>query len=193
MVGILIGRASHRALREMIADALLPERAHVRSSKYLNNVIEQKHRNIKSRTNVMLGFKRFRSVATTTSGIELMHRIRKVSSTSPLSDSRIPRRPLSGMLFCSINKISLFIGDVSASPAVRTRTVMAIEVPYFHSPDFTATPEYGRTRPRRSRGWWSFPRGSARRRSPLKFSPCGSHLQSSFNPAKVLVISLPDC
>jgi transposase-like protein len=77
MVGILIGRASHRALREMIADALLPERAHVRSSKYLNNVIEQKHRNIKSRTNVMLGFKRFRSVATTTSGIELMHRIRK--------------------------------------------------------------------------------------------------------------------
>jgi hypothetical protein len=35
------------------------------------------HRNIKSRTNVMLGFKRVRSAATTISGVELAHRIRK--------------------------------------------------------------------------------------------------------------------
>ncbi|WP_216674430.1 DDE-type integrase/transposase/recombinase, partial [Paraburkholderia madseniana] len=49
------------------------------SSKYLNNVIEQDHRHIKSRTYVMLGFKRFRSAATTISGIELTHRIRKWS------------------------------------------------------------------------------------------------------------------
>jgi transposase-like protein len=69
--------ASHRAVREMIADGLLPEGTHVRSSKYLNNVIEQDHRKIKSRTKVMLGFKRFKSAATTISGIELMHRIRK--------------------------------------------------------------------------------------------------------------------
>src|SRR5579864_2595625 len=69
--------ASHRAVREMKADGLLPENTKVRSSKYLNNVIEQDHRHIKSRTNVMLGFKRFRSAATTISGIELMHRIRK--------------------------------------------------------------------------------------------------------------------
>jgi transposase-like protein len=68
---------SHRAVREMIADALLPEGTQVRSSKYQNNVIEQDHRNIKSRTNVMLGFKRFRCAKTTISGIELMHRIRK--------------------------------------------------------------------------------------------------------------------
>jgi len=69
--------ASHRAVREMIADGRLPEETKVRSSKYLNNLIEQDHRNIKSRTNVMLGFKRFRTAATTISGIELMHRIRK--------------------------------------------------------------------------------------------------------------------
>lgn len=69
--------ASHRAVREMIADGPLPEGTKVRSSKYLNNLIEQDHRSIKSRTNVMLGFKRFRSAATTISGIELMHRIRK--------------------------------------------------------------------------------------------------------------------
>ena len=69
--------ASHRAVREMKIDGLLPEETKVRSSKYLNNLIDQDHRNIKSRTNVMLGFKRFRSAATTISGIELMHRIRK--------------------------------------------------------------------------------------------------------------------
>ena len=69
--------ASHRAVREMMADGLLPEGAKVRSSKYLNNLIEQDHRNIKSRTNVMLGFKRFSCAAITISGIELMHRIRK--------------------------------------------------------------------------------------------------------------------
>ena len=61
----------------MKADGLLPEGTKVRSSKYLNNPIEQDHRNIKSRTNVMLGFKRFRSAVVTISGIELTHRIRK--------------------------------------------------------------------------------------------------------------------
>jgi transposase-like protein len=61
----------------MKAEGLLPEDTKVRSSKYLNNLIEQDHRNVKSRTKAMLGFKRFRSTATTISGIELMHRIRK--------------------------------------------------------------------------------------------------------------------
>ena len=69
--------ASHRAVREMKSDGLLPEQTKIRSSKYLNNLIEQDHRNIKSRTKVMLGFKRFRNAAATIAGIELMHRIRK--------------------------------------------------------------------------------------------------------------------
>lgn len=69
--------ASHHAVREMKADGLLPEDTKVRSSKYLNNAIEQDHRHIKSRTNVMPGFKRFRSATTTISGIELTHCIRK--------------------------------------------------------------------------------------------------------------------
>jgi transposase-like protein len=69
--------ASHRAVRELKADGLLPEDTKIRSSKYLNNLIEQDHRSIKSRMNVMLGFKRFRNAAATISGIELMHCIRK--------------------------------------------------------------------------------------------------------------------
>ena len=55
----------------------LPEDTKVRSSKYLNNLVEQDHRNIKSRTNVMLGFKQFMNAAITLAGVELMHRVRK--------------------------------------------------------------------------------------------------------------------
>jgi transposase-like protein len=81
--------ASHCAVREMKADGLLPSDMQVRSSKYLNNLIEQDHRHIKSRTNVMLGFKRFRSAATTISGIEFA----RASSISRSSPSGIPQHP----------------------------------------------------------------------------------------------------
>lgn len=47
----------------MKAVQFLPADTTLRSSKYLNNLMEQDHRNIKSRVNVMLGFKRFRNVA----------------------------------------------------------------------------------------------------------------------------------
>jgi putative transposase len=40
--------ASHRAVREVKADGLLPADTEVRSSRYLNNLIVQDHRNIKS-------------------------------------------------------------------------------------------------------------------------------------------------
>jgi transposase-like protein len=69
--------APHRAVREMKTEGLLPKNTKLRSSKYLNKLIEQDHRNIKSRVNVMLGFKRFRNAAIVIAGIELMHRIRK--------------------------------------------------------------------------------------------------------------------
>jgi hypothetical protein len=46
----------------------------------LNNWIAQDHRNIKSRVNAMLGFKRFSDAATTMSGVELMHRVREGQS-----------------------------------------------------------------------------------------------------------------
>ena len=69
--------ASHRAVHEMKADEILPNDTTLRSSKYLNNLIEQDHRNVKSRVNAMLGFNCFRSAAVTISGIELMRRICK--------------------------------------------------------------------------------------------------------------------
>src|SRR6202047_3791465 len=69
--------ASHRAVRELKADGSLPADATLRSSKYLNNLIEQDHRGVKQRIAVMLGFKKFRNAAITIAGVELLHRIRK--------------------------------------------------------------------------------------------------------------------
>ena len=68
--------ASHRAVRELKADGLLPADTNLRSSKYLNNLIEQDHRSAKQRLAV-LGFKPFHHAAITIAGIELMHRIYK--------------------------------------------------------------------------------------------------------------------
>jgi transposase-like protein len=49
----------------------------VRQSKYLNNLMEQDHQNIKRRTRLMLGFSSFRGAQTILAGIELIHMIRK--------------------------------------------------------------------------------------------------------------------
>jgi transposase-like protein len=69
--------ASHRAVRELKADDSLPSDTKLRSSKYLNHLIEQDHRGVKQRIAVMLAFKAFRHAAIAIGGIELMHRIRK--------------------------------------------------------------------------------------------------------------------
>jgi transposase-like protein len=69
--------ASHRAVREMRTDGLLPKGTKLRSSKYLNNLIEQDHRGVKSRTLPMLGFKNFESATITIGGVELLRRIHK--------------------------------------------------------------------------------------------------------------------
>ena len=69
--------ASHRAVREMQADGQLAAVTKLRSSKYLNNLIEQDHRDVKLRIGPMLGFKRFGTAAITIAGIELLRRIHK--------------------------------------------------------------------------------------------------------------------
>ncbi len=49
----------------------------IRQIKYLNNIVEQDRRGIKSRIRPMLGFKSFCSATKTIAGIEIMHMIRK--------------------------------------------------------------------------------------------------------------------
>jgi len=69
--------ASHTVVDELKKSAILPMNVCVRTSKYLNNLIEQDHRRVKQRVYSMLGFKRFGNAAITISGIELAHKIKK--------------------------------------------------------------------------------------------------------------------
>jgi transposase-like protein len=69
--------ASHRAITNLKAEQRMPRRVRVRSSKYLNNMVEQDHRRIKQRVRPMPGFKRFDTAAVTISRIELAAKIRK--------------------------------------------------------------------------------------------------------------------
>ncbi|WP_145579292.1 IS6 family transposase [Yersinia massiliensis] len=69
--------ANTAALTTLNADKPEEETMTVRQNKYLNNLVEQDHRNIKRRIRPMLGFKSFRRAQTILAGIELLHMIRK--------------------------------------------------------------------------------------------------------------------
>ncbi len=55
----------------------LPKAVELRPKKYLNNVIEQEHRNIKRIVKPMMGFQSFNTARRTWSGIEAMNMIPK--------------------------------------------------------------------------------------------------------------------
>src|ERR1700728_481070 len=67
----------------------------LRSSKYLNNLIEQDHRGIKSRTSPMVGFKRFDYAAITIAGIDYYVVSTKANSPSEPYASKTRQPPLS--------------------------------------------------------------------------------------------------
>jgi transposase-like protein len=69
--------APHRAVTDLKASGELPKRVAVRTSKYLNNRIEQDHRRIKQRLRPMLGLKNFSTAAVVIGGIELAEKIKK--------------------------------------------------------------------------------------------------------------------
>jgi len=69
--------ASHRAVADLKDNGELPNRVIVRTSKYLNNTVEQDHRRVKQRLRPMLGLKSFRTAARVISGIELAEKIKK--------------------------------------------------------------------------------------------------------------------
>ena len=56
---------------------MLPRRVRLRPCKFLNNVIEQDHRNSKKRVWLAKGYGSFHSARRTLQGIETMHMIRK--------------------------------------------------------------------------------------------------------------------
>jgi transposase, IS6 family len=72
------------AIEALKVDETLETTTELRQSKYLNNVIEQDHRNIKRLTKPMMGFSSFNTARRTLRGIEAMSMIRKgqVNGTS---------------------------------------------------------------------------------------------------------------
>ncbi len=78
------------ALATLNAEKPDEEAITVRQSKYLNNLIEQDHRNIKRRSRPMLGLKSFRRSQTLLAGIELSHMIRKRQYQHPQSEGLSP-------------------------------------------------------------------------------------------------------
>ncbi|MDE9532880.1 IS6 family transposase [Xenorhabdus bovienii] len=69
--------ANKAALDEINKEKPKNKPINIRQNKYLNNLIEQDHRNVKRRTRPMLGFKNFRGTQTLLAGIELVSMLRK--------------------------------------------------------------------------------------------------------------------
>ncbi len=65
------------AMETLKADEVIEQETELRQSKYLNNIVEQDHRNIKRIVKPMMGFKSFNSARRTLSGIEAMNMMRK--------------------------------------------------------------------------------------------------------------------
>ena len=82
--------ANTAALTILNANKPEEETITVRQNKYLNNLVEQDHRNIKRRIRPMLGFKSFRRAQTILAGIELIHMIRKGQYQHPKSEGLSP-------------------------------------------------------------------------------------------------------
>jgi transposase, IS6 family len=65
------------AFKELKAEGMLSRRCRLRQCKYLNNLIEQDHRNVKRRMRLAMGYGSFRTAWRTLQGIETIHMIRK--------------------------------------------------------------------------------------------------------------------
>jgi putative transposase len=80
---------SHAALRRMGMrnefNFRVPNPVKIRSSKYLNNIVEQDHRRLKSRVSAMLSFKSFQHARRVLAGIELIHKLKKGQYGVPLT------------------------------------------------------------------------------------------------------------
>jgi transposase-like protein len=86
--------ATHSAVAELTKSGVLRSRTKVRTSKYLNNLVEQDHRRVKRRIYPMLGFKQFSNAAVTVRGIEPAREIRRgqfdTSSVTVREGARVP-------------------------------------------------------------------------------------------------------
>ena len=69
--------ANKSGIRSINRELLTVKKIKIRQCKYLNNIVEQDHRNIKRRISIDTGFKEFESAKRTLAGIEVVNIIRK--------------------------------------------------------------------------------------------------------------------
>lgn len=82
--------ANTAALAALNAEKAKDDTITVRQQKYLNNLVEQDHRNIKRRIRPMLEFNSFRRAQTLLAGIEVIQMIRKGQYQHPDGDGLSP-------------------------------------------------------------------------------------------------------
>ena len=76
--------ANKSGIRSINRELMTVKKIKIRQCKYLNNIVEQDHRNIKRRISIETGFKEFESAQRTLAGIEVVNIIRK----GQIADSR---------------------------------------------------------------------------------------------------------
>ena len=76
--------ANKSGIRLINRELMTVKKIKIRQCKYLNNIVEQDHRNIKRRISIDTGFKEFESAQRTLAGIEVVNIIRK----GQIADSR---------------------------------------------------------------------------------------------------------
>ena len=76
--------ANKSGIHSINRELLTVKKIKIRQCKYLNNIVEQDHRNIKRRISIDTGFKEFESAQRTLAGIEVVNIIRK----GQIADSR---------------------------------------------------------------------------------------------------------
>jgi putative transposase len=69
--------SNYSAIRVVNRRAHSVKKIKIRQCKYLNNIVEQDHRNVKRRLTITTGFREFESAQRTLSGIEIVNIIRK--------------------------------------------------------------------------------------------------------------------
>jgi putative transposase len=86
--------ANKSGIRSINRELMTVKKIKIRQCKYLNNIVEQDHRNIKRRISIDTGFKEFESAQRTLAGIEVVNIIRK----GQIADSR----KTTFKIFCSL-------------------------------------------------------------------------------------------
>jgi putative transposase len=84
VINIAKSGANKSGIRSINRDLLTLKKIKIRQCKYLNNIVEQDHRNSKRLISIDTGFKEFESAQRTLAGIEIVNIIRK----GQLADSR---------------------------------------------------------------------------------------------------------